>query len=441
MKAICSAPMSSAASLASARRQSIVVPILALVVASVAVATIALFAVTFSGPPARPAPQPIASIVTLLRGGNAPATMAEWRLNVVTSQEPPRPHRRERRDPVLSRLLAQELGVPEGDAVIYRDPGHDAPPDGISAPFVAGARLNGAWRIAFTPPPSFLSRWHWVTLATMAGLLAGLSALGWLIARAISRPLRELATAASRAHAGAPLAALPSRAPREVAQLGEALSAMHGRLASHAQGRTAMLAAIAHDLGTPLSRLAFWVEQLPDDARARAESDVDEMRAMIAAAIGYARDEMHMRADARVDLGSLLDSLVEDMAVAGVPVTINPGPRAVVRGDPAALRRMFANLIDNAARYGAGGAVDWSVTNDIATIHVDDRGPGIDPAQAEWLFEPFVRGDPSRNRATGGSGLGLAIARSIAQRHGGDATLANRAEGGARATVTLPIDR
>jgi signal transduction histidine kinase len=433
--------MSTAVSLESARRQSIVVPILALVVASVAVATIALFAVTFSGPPARPAPQPVASIAAFLRGGNAPAAMAEWRLNVATSQEPPRPHAREQRDPIFSRQLAQELGVPQSDAVIYRDLGHDAPPDGISAPFVAGARLNGAWRIALTPPPSFLSRWHWVTLATMAGLLAGLSLLGWLIARAISRPLRELATAASRAHAGAPLAALPARAPREVAQLGEALTAMHARLAGHAEGRTAMLAAIAHDLGTPLSRLAFWVEQLPDDARARAESDVDEMRAMIAAAIGYARDEMHMRADARVDLGSLLDSLVEDMTVAGVPVTIAPGPRAVVRGDPAALRRLFANLIDNAARYGTSAALDWSITGDMAIIHIDDRGPGIDPSQAEWLFEPFVRGDPSRNRATGGSGLGLAIVRSIARRHGGDATLANRAEGGARATVTLPVDR
>lgn len=433
--------MSTAVSLESARRQSIVVPILALVVASVAVATIALFAVTFSGPPARPAPQPVASIAALLRGGNAPAAMAEWQLNVVTSQEPPRPHAREQRDPIFSHQLARELGVPESDAVIYRDPGHDAPPDGISAPFVAGARLNGVWRIALTPPPSFLSRWHWVTLATMAGLLAGLSVLGWLIARAISRPLRELATAASRAHAGAPLAALPARAPREVAQLGEALTAMHARLAGHAEGRTAMLAAIAHDLGTPLSRLAFWVEQLPDDARARAESDVDEMRAMIAAAIGYARDEMHMRADARVDLGSLLDSLVEDMTVAGVPVTIAPGPRAVVRGDPAALRRLFANLIDNAARYGTSAALDWSITGDMAIIHIDDRGPGIDPSQAEWLFEPFVRGDPSRNRATGGSGLGLAIVRSIARRHGGDATLANRAEGGARATVTLPVDR
>lgn len=423
------------------RRQSIVVPILALVVASVAVATISLFAVTFSGPPPKPAPQPVASIAALLRGGSAPANMAEWQLRVVTSHSPPRPHPREQRDPAFSRLLAKELGVREADAVIYRDLGHDTPPDGLSAPFVAGVRLNGTWRVASTPPPSFLSRWHWVTLATMMGLLAILSVFGWLIARAISRPLRELAAMASRARAGAPLAALPAKAPREVAELGDALATMHGRLASHAEGRTAMLAAIAHDLGTPLSRLAFWVEHLPDEARRRAESDVDEMRAMIAAAIGYARDEMQMRADARIDLGSLLDSLVEDMTVSGIPVTIAPGPRVVVRGDPAALRRMFANLIDNGARYGKGAAVDWRVADEIVTVHVDDCGPGIDPLQAERLFEPFVRGDPSRNRTTGGSGLGLAIARSIARRHGGDATLANRPDGGARATVTLPIDR
>ncbi|QDZ06966.1 HAMP domain-containing histidine kinase [Sphingomonas panacisoli] len=159
--------------------------------------------------------------------------------------------------------------MPDGDAVVYRDLGREAPPDGLAAPFVAGARLNGTWRIAFTPPPAFLSHWHWATILTMAILLVVLSAMGWVITRAISRPLRELAATATRATAGAPLDDLPANAPREVAELGDALKAMHGRLASHAEGRTAMLAAIAHDLGTPLSRLAFWVEQLPDDARAR----------------------------------------------------------------------------------------------------------------------------------------------------------------------------
>lgn len=420
-------------------RRSIVWSILALVITSVAVATIALFAVTFSGPPPRPAPQPVSSIAALLRGGKAPATMGEWQLRVVTSATPPRPHPREQRDAAFSHLLAFELGVPEDDAVVYRDLGRDTPPDGLAAPFVAGARLNGAWRIAFTPPPAFLSRWHWATILTMAILLVVLSAMGWVITRAISRPLRELAATATRATAGAPLDALPANAPREVAELGEALKAMHGRLANHAEGRTAMLAAIAHDLGTPLSRLAFWVEQLPDDARTRAAADIYEMRGMIGAAIGFARDDMAARTDARIDLGSVLDSLAEDMAVAGGKVGVLPGPRAVVRGDPAALRRLFANLIDNALRYGGTARIGWHVADGVASVTVDDDGPGIDPAQAERLFEPFVRGDPSRNRGTGGTGLGLAIVRSIARRHGGEATLANRADGGARATVTLPV--
>lgn len=427
-------------STAAKSRRSIVWSILALVVMSVAVATIALFAVTFSGPPAKPAPQPIASIAAMLRGAKAPTSMGEWQLKVVTSATAPVPHPRERRDPAFSHLLAFELGLPDSDAVVYRDPAMGAPPDGVAAPFVAGAKIDGAWRIAFTPPPMFLTRWHRATIVTMAILFVVLSAAGWVITRAISRPLRELATTATRATAGAPLDALPERAPREVAELGEALKAMHGRLAAHAEGRTAMLAAIAHDLGTPLSRLAFWVEQLPDDARARAAADIDEMRGMIGAAIGFARDDMAMRADALVDLGSLLDSLVEDMAVAGGKVTIAPGPRVVVRGDPAALRRLFANLIDNAVRYGGAAALAWTVADGIASVTVDDDGPGIDPAQAERLFEPFVRGDPSRNRETGGTGLGLAIVRSIARRHGGDAALTNQPKGGARATVTLPTD-
>lgn len=421
-------------------RRSIVWSILALLVASVAVATIALFAVTFSGPPTKPAPQPISSIAALLRGGRAPVDMKEWQLQVDSGNAPPRPHERDRYDPAMSRLLAFELGVPRGDAAIYRNIDSDASPDRITAPFVAGAKIGGIWRNAFTPPPAFLSRWHWATLVTMMVLLVLLSAVGWLVTRAISRPLRELAATATRATAGAPLDKLPVNPPREVAELGEALAAMHGRLASHAEGRTAMLAAIAHDLGTPLSRLAFWVEQLPDDARARAAADIDEMRAMIGGAIAFARDDVTMRADARIDLGSLLDSLVEDMAAAGGAVTVAPGDRAIVRGDAAALRRLFANLIDNALRYGGETAVGWRVVDGAAIVTIDDRGPGIDAAQAERLFEPFVRGDPSRNRATGGSGLGLAIVRSIARRHGGEAGLANRAEGGARATVTLPTD-
>ena len=218
-----------------------------------------------------------------------------------------------------------------------------------------------------------------------------------------------------------------------------AVADMHDRLARHAEQRTAMLAAIAHDMGTPLSRLAFWIEQLPEEARNRAVADIDEMRAMISDTLGFARDEAGERDASLVELGSLLDSVVEDMSVGGAAVSLSPGSRAVVRGDPRALRRVFANLIGNAIRYGGAARVNWATEEAVVTIRVEDDGPGIDPTQAERLFDPFVRGDPSRNRATGGTGLGLAIARAIIARHEGQVSLANRECGGAIATVTLPL--
>ncbi|WP_375391522.1 sensor histidine kinase [uncultured Sphingomonas sp.] len=127
------------------------------------------------------------------------------------------------------------------------------------------------------------------------------------------------------------------------------------------------------------------------------------------------------------------------MRVGGAPVTLAAGPRAIVRGNSGELRRGFANLIDNAVRYGGEATVGWRIGDGEAAIRIDDREPGLGGADANRLFEPFVRGDPSRNRATGGTGLGLAIVRTIAHRHGGTATLTDRAEGGARATVTLPL--
>ena len=111
----------------------------------------------------------------------------------------------------------------------------------------------------------------------------------------------------------------------------------------------------------------------------------------------------------------------------------------VVRGDPHSLRRLFAKLVGNAIRYGERALLSWGVADGHVTVMVDDDGPGIYPAQADRLFDPFVHGDPSRNCATGGTGLGLAIVRSIAGRHGGTTTPENRASGGARASVVLPI--
>lgn len=293
------------------------------------------------------------------------------------------------------------------------------PPDEVRGPFQVGWRRANRWRTVERSPDGLFTPWHRVTLAAIALALAFLSALAWFVARAISRPLRQVADAALATRAGGPLAPLPRGGASEVRDLSHAVETMHDRLLRHAEGRTIMLGAIAHDLGTPLSRLAFHVELLPEASRARAAADIDEMRRMIAATLALARDEAHRGEAVRIDLGSLLDSLLEDMAVAGSAVTLIAGPRTIVRGDPGALRRVFQNLIENAVRYGGATAIGWTADGETVDVTVDDHGPGLGAADPERLFEPFVRGDPSRNRATGGTGLGLAIVRTLAERHGG----------------------
>lgn len=448
------------------RGRSIAWPIFALVIVSVQAAIAILFLVTFRGPPPIVPPRPLEAVVAALKEMPQPRSsipLEIWRerpldaergrplrriderplqpLVLVRAAAPPAARYREHDDPGTRARLASLLRTDERNVVAFtelrpRFGGRD-----LFGSFSVGWRDGATWRIVRTPPAPLLTHWHLRTLLAMLIATLLLSIPAWALARAISRPLARLAAAADRAGTGAPLPPLPTGS-REVRKLSHAVSTMHARLARHAETRTAMLGAIAHDLGTPLSRLAFWVEQLPDAARDRAVADIDEMRAMIAETLRFSRDEAGTLDQTMVELSSLLDSLAEDMAIEGEAIGVTPGPRVVVRGNPSALRRIFGNLIANALRYGQSAMLSWRVEADRVIVTIADRGPGIDPSHAERLFEPFVRGDPSRNRATGGTGLGLAIVRAIAERHGGTATLGNRDDGpGAVATVTLPVAR
>ncbi|WP_322966306.1 ATP-binding protein [Sphingomonas fuzhouensis] len=410
-------------------------PIFALVIVSVVVAATTIFVVTFNGPPARRFGEPLSIVAQALRTGQAPPVTGSP-IRVSTVQDSPAPNRNLRADEQGRRSVAATLGVRPEDVVAYtRRP--MATDMGVLGPeFIVGWKTPVGWRVVETPRP-FLAPWHFTTLFAMLISVVALAVPAWVIAQIISRPVRAVARAAERARAGAELPALPRGGTREVRALSTAVAAMHERLAKHAEGRTTMLAAIAHDLGTPLSRLAFRVEQLPELARERAAADIAEMRGLIAAALSFARDEA-VGARERLDLGSLIESLADDVADAGKSVTTEPGPRVIVKGDSVALRRLFANLVENAIRYGECAAIAWQVEGDTVSVTIDDCGPGIDPATVEYLFEPFARGDPSRNRATGGTGLGLAIVRSVAARHDGEAVLENGPTGG-RARVTLPL--
>lgn len=202
-----------------------------------------------------------------------------------------------------------------------------------------------------------------------------------------------------------------------------------------------MVAAIAHDLRTPLTRVRFRVDALPDDVRPKLEADIDQMDEMISSTLAFARDAAMPNQRVKLDLSSLVQTVFDQAEETGSAVKFksNPGKHVVIEGDPLSLKRLFTNLVDNALKYGkrAGGRM-W-VENGKAIIEIEDEGPGIPEAELQKVFEPFYRRESSRNRETGGTGLGLAVVRSIALAHGGDVVLQNRAKGGLIARVTLPI--
>lgn len=219
----------------------------------------------------------------------------------------------------------------------------------------------------------------------------------------------------------------------------ESFNAMQARLSRLLQERTQMIASIAHDLRTPLTRLAFRLDDLPTPLGPKVNADIDEMKSMIAAALDFIRDRSLSVRRERLDFRLLVESVIDDQADAGRDVAMETGAPVTVEGDPLALRRAVMNLVDNAVKYGERARLRLFTADDRCTLEVDDDGPGIAAALQERVFEPFFRLESSRNRHTGGVGLGLAVVRSILVEHGGDVTLRNRKGGGLRVTLSLPL--
>ena len=260
-------------------------------------------------------------------------------------------------------------------------------------------------------------------------------ASGWIIA-----PLSDFARAAERLGIDVNAPPLAEDGREEVRAAARAFNQMQGRIRSFVEDRLRMLAAISHDLRGPITRLRLRTEQLAidGDAQNKMLADLDEMALMVDSSLAFARDEAAEEAAQPVDLAALLTTLCDDATDAGHPVDFAWDGRFVYRGRPLAMKRLFANLIDNAVRYG--GRVEIRLSTGLRSVEVaiDDQGPGIPPDQAENVFKPFFRLEQSRNKRTGGIGLGLATARTIARAHGGNVVLENRPQGGLRAKVTLP---
>lgn len=275
-------------------------------------------------------------------------------------------------------------------------------------------------------------------LSAAAVLVTGLAILG--VARE-TRPLRRLAAAMDRFGAEGRPTILPEHGAPEMRTVIRVANAMQTRIAALLRNQGLMIGAIAHDLRTHLTRLRLRLESIPDDARRdKAVRDVEDMRVLIDGALAFARGTFTETQRDPVDLGAMLAREIEERRQAGADASLAlPAAPIVVRGSAAGLARAFANLIDNAIKYGDSARVTLSADATGATVTVDDRGPGIPAADRALVFEPFRQRDAARNRDRGGAGLGLAIARQVVERHGGTIVIEDAPSGGARLRVALPL--
>jgi signal transduction histidine kinase len=310
----------------------------------------------------------------------------------------------------------------------------------IIGPFTAALRMpDGTWRAVEPEHLGLFTPWQSRILLWFGGSLLALLPVAYVFARRLSRPIAAFAEAAERLGRDPGAPPLKLNGPAEVKMAETAFNEMQDRLRRYVHDRTAMIGAVAHDLRTPLTRLRFRVESVPEPARTKMTTDIEQMEAMISATMSFVRDASQPAARTRLELSSLVQSIADEMAETGADVEAEAGPSVVVDGDPVALRRLVTNLIDNAVKFGGSARARVYADDDAAVIEVDDEGPGVNDLDRDRIFEPFVRVEPSRNRETGGAGLGLAVVRSVARAHGGDATLENRPEGGLRATARLPL--
>jgi signal transduction histidine kinase len=355
-------------------------------------------------------------------------------------------------------LMAEDLGLTLNDIIVTTKGG---PPDfrGYS---IVRARLGdqgdrreesflitpfqvvihtkaGQWLTVQPGPSKGLAFWQLRLLLWFALSAVAVIPLAYFFSRGLAKPMTQFAAAAERFGRDPRAPPMAAKGSSEITQAAAAFNEMQDRLRRYVEDRTSMVAAIAHDLRTPLTRLRFRVEAAPEEAQAKMNADIDQMEAMIAATLAFVRDAAGDPQRTRLELSSLLESVVDDMAETGADVSVEKVEKVVIDADSLALRRLITNLIENAIKYGARARCSLSVHDRLAEIDIEDDGPGVPAPELNRVFDPFYRREPSRNRQTGGIGLGLSVARSIARAHGGDVALQNRPQGGLRAKVTLPV--
>nr|WP_308635970.1 ATP-binding protein [Massilia brevitalea] len=294
-------------------------------------------------------------------------------------------------------------------------------------------------RLAVLPPRAAAVNDDTDYRAVIVLFFLSIAGLAYLVARMTTRPLKRLAVAAQELGNDINRPPLDVSGASEIRQASTAFNAMQARIRQYIFQRTQMLAAITHDLQTPLTRMRLRLEKVADaDLQERLIGDLSAMQAMVREGLELARSMDTTETMQMLDLDSLLDSVCDDAADASQAVTLSGRSGMAILGRPLDLRRCLGNLIDNAVKYGREAGVTVDRVNGAARIRVRDSGPGIPPAEQARVFDPFYRVETSRSRESGGTGLGLTIARNIAEQHGGSIALSNHPEGGLEVTLMLP---
>ncbi|MDB5359578.1 MAG: integral rane sensor signal transduction histidine kinase [Rhodospirillales bacterium] len=343
--------------------------------------------------------------------------------------------------------MAAVLGDPDRRVVIFRaDDGEAYLPalhyDRAGHPdayFMAIALDDQSW-LVFTALQRSWGMYRSIRIAIICAILL-LSTLlvSAVTAKQLAAPMKRFVAAARRFGTDPRAPPIEETGPAEFRMAIGAFNAMQAQIARFISDRTEMLAAISHDLRTPLTRMRLRGEFVEDeDQQRRLFQDVDEMQTMVDEALTFFRDNAAEEQSTNFDMAELLRTIIDDFADQGSEVGYEGPDHVVYFGRPFALKRAFTNLIDNARRYACLPSVELSVAADAVVIGVKDRGHGIPPDQLSQVFAPFYRLEPSRNRSTGGYGLGLSAARTIVRAHGGELELRNRDGGGLGAISTLP---
>lgn len=309
---------------------------------------------------------------------------------------------------------------------------------GIS--FVARVRLHDGTTVTFdSRQPSEALSWPYRLLGSLAILVVAVIVLSLIAVRWATRPLGTLADAAEELGKNIHRPPLDENGPIEVRRAAHAFNTMQARLIGYLRDRTRILAAMSHDLKTPITRLRLRSELLDDpQLRSKFGRDLEEMEAMVSGTLDFMRGLEHDEAAQPIDVNALVQSLQADMQEIGGNVAIDGAALEPYVGKPQALKRCLTNLLDNAVKYGKSARLSIDDNYERLELRVLDEGPGIPEAALQRVFEPFYRLEESRSRETGGTGLGLSIARSIAESHGGSLSLRNRPQGGLEAALTLP---